>query len=66
MTALQNFVDGIGLGISKEKLVHYAYRFMVADGHDCCVLNEKYIIVDGKDYQFIKSKKQGRWIVKGF
>lgn len=66
MTTLQNFVNNFGLGISKEKLVEKAYRQLTVDGHDCCILNEKYLIIDGKEYQLIKSKKENRWIAKEF
>lgn len=62
---LQGFVDFYGLGISKEKLADKAYWFMQGNGHDCYVLNGKYIGVDGEEFQFIKSKANGCWIVKG-
>lgn len=66
MQALQNFVDGYGLGISKNELVERAYRKFDAEGHQCYIINEKYIGIDGKEYQIIKSRKQNRWIVKEF
>lgn len=66
MTALQNFVNNFGLGISKENLIKKAYGQLTADGHDCCILNGKYIIIDGKEYQLIKSRKEDRWIAKEF
>lgn len=65
MTALQNFVDQFGLGISKEQLIDKAYRQLCAK-HDCCVINDKYISIDGVELQVIKSRKQDRWIVKEF
>lgn len=66
MKELQAFVDGYGFGISKKKLVERAYWQMVADGHDCYIINDLYIGVDGGEYQLIKSRKQNRWIVKEF
>lgn len=66
MSEIQGFVDFYGLGISKEKLASKAYRFMEGNGHQCYVLNGKYIGVDGEEFQFIKSIKEGRWIVKAF
>lgn len=66
MQELQNFVNGYGLGISVEKLADKAYFHMSNLGHDVCVLNEKYIIVDGQNYYFSKSRKQNGWIVKEF
>lgn len=61
---LQEKADEYMLGISKEKLVSKMYREMELDGHECCVMNGKYLIVDGEEFQFIKSRKENRWIVK--
>lgn len=66
MKELQNFVGNFGLGISKEKLASKAYGEMERAGHDVCILNGRYLIVDGVNYQFIKSQKAGSWIVKSF
>lgn len=66
MRELQEFVDKFGFGISKEVLASKAYREMKMKGHDSCIVNGKYLEVDGQTYQFIKSKKQYRWIVKEF
>lgn len=66
MKELQAFVDGYGFGISKEKLAVKAYRHMRDEGHDCYIINDRYIGVDGKEYQLIKSRKQNRWIVKEY
>lgn len=62
MKALQNFVDQFGTGISVKKLIEKAYRQLELEGHDCCILNEKYIIVDGVEYRLVR--KNGDWIVK--
>lgn len=66
MEALQNFVNGFGFGISKEKLVEKAYFKLTSDGHKCYTINDRYISVDGEDFQLIKSRKEDRWIVKQF
>lgn len=66
MTELQNFLDGFGFGISVEKLADKAYRHMEAKGHQVCMVNERYLEVDGTTYYFSKSRKAGRWIAKEF
>jgi hypothetical protein len=66
MKALQDILDGYGLGISKEQLVKKVYSRLSLDGHECYILNERYIGVDGVEYQFIKSRKECRWIAKEF
>lgn len=64
---LQNYVDGYGLGIGKEELASRAYNFLRSKGIKPYIINEKYIGVDKEnEFQFIKSRKQGRWIVEQF
>ena len=64
ISEIQGFVDFFSFGINREKLAEKAYRYMEANGHECYILNGKYIGVDGEEFQFIKSTKEGRWIVK--
>ena len=66
MTELQNFLDRYGFGISVKELVNRAYRHMEAAGHKVCLVNERYLEVDGDTYMFSKSRKLGRWIAKKF
>ena len=66
MTELQNFIDGFGFGISVKALADKAYNHMAAKGHTVCIINDRYLEVDGKTYLFSKSKKHGRWIAKEF
>ena len=66
MTELQNYLNGFGFGISVEKLADKAYRHMESKGHRVCMVNERYLEVDGTTYLFSKSKKHGRWIAKAF
>lgn len=64
--SLQNFAGGFGLGITKEKLADRAYTEMKKLGYDAAVLNEKYLTVNGTNYQFIKDRKTGSWKVREF
>ena len=64
MKELQNFVNGFGFGISVVELASKAYWEMKAQGHEVCIVNERYLEVDGVTYLFSKSKKAGGWIVK--
>ena len=64
MKDLQDFVNDFGFGISVQKLAEKAYRQMALIGHDVCILNDRYLIMDGATYMFSKSRKQGGWIVK--
>ena len=66
MAELQNFIEGYGFGISVEKLAEKAYVYMELKGHDVCLINDRYLEVDGTTYLFSKSRKHGRWIAKAF
>ncbi len=66
MTELQNFIENYGFGISVKELADKAYRHMATKGHKVCMVNERYLEVDGTTYLFSKSKKHGRWIAKAF
>ena len=64
MDKLQKYVNLYGLGISKERLIDKAYWQFELSGHNCCVVNDRYLKIDGNEFQLIKSKSQGRWVVK--
>ena len=66
MTELQNYIDGYGFGISVKELAHKTYRHMASNGHKVCIVNDRYLDVDGTTYLFSKSRKNGRWIAKAF
>lgn len=64
MKTLQEFVSKYGLGISKEELVSEAYYALRASGHGVYIINDKYLGINDREFQLIKSKKDGKWIVK--
>ena len=66
MTDLQNYIDGYGFRISVKELAHKAYWQMKVLGHEVCIVNDRYLEVDGTTYLFSKSRKHGRWIAKAF
>jgi len=64
MERLQQIINEYGFGISKEKLIERAYRVLRAEGHEVYIINDRYIAIDGYEYQVIKSTKEGRWVAK--
>lgn len=69
--ALKNYVAGFGTGISVEKFVAQIYRFLMSIASSemrekICILNDRYLVVNGIRYQFIKRRSAGRWEVKTF
>ena len=66
MKELQTYIEGFGFGISVKELVSKAYRHLRSLGHDTCIVNDRYIEVDGRTYYLSKSRKHNRWIAKEF
>lgn len=66
MKDLQNYIDGFGFGINVKELAHRAYRHMESLGYKVCIVNDRYLEVDGRTYLFSKSRKAGGWIAKEF
>ena len=64
MKELQNYINTFGLRTSLKELTSRAYWEMKAQGHEVCIINDRYLEIDGKTYFFSKSKKAGRWILK--
>ena len=60
-TMLSEVVKNFGLRMSKEELVSKV-ELLICKDYDVCVLNEKYLIVNGEKYQFIKTKNG--WVAK--
>ena len=63
---VQAIVNQFGLGISVKELAVMVYDQLVAQGEDVYILNERYIGVNGDNFQLVKSKAKGQWIVKEF
>ena len=59
---IQNEADKFGLWISKKELAVEIYKAI----ENCSILNEIYLSVEGRNYQFVKSIKNRKWIVKEF
>jgi hypothetical protein len=69
--ALKNYVAGYGTGISVENFVKMIYRFLMGIAspemrEKIAILNDRYLIVDGVNYQFIRKRSAGKWEVKTF
>ena len=63
---IQNFIDGYGFRISVKDLADLTYTELRMAGFQPCIVNDRYIEVDGTTYLFSKSRKHGRWIAKEF
>ena len=61
---LQDFLSTFGFGISVEELAERAYRKLDSQRHKVCIVNSRYLEVDGTTYLLSKSKKHGGWIAK--
>lgn len=63
---IQNFIDRYGFRISVKDLADLTYTELRMEGFHPCIVNDRYIEVDGTTYLFSKSRKHGRWIAKEF
>ena len=62
---IQNFIDQYGFRISVKDLADMTYTELRMDGFEnVCIVNDRYIEVDGVTYYFSKSMKHRRWIAK--
>lgn len=61
---IQNIANASQYSTSKVTFVKNVYWNMVAAGLRPAILNDKYIEIDGNDYEFIHSKKNGTYTVK--
>lgn len=66
LNALQEMVNGYGFGITVEKLVREIYWALVADGKRPCIVNSRYLEIDGVTYQFRRTRSKGCWTVVEF
>lgn len=61
---VQNYLNGFGTGISKEKLVSKVYWFLNFHGINSCILNDKYIEIENHIFEFIRKRSTDSWLVK--
>lgn len=61
---IQAIVNYYGFGISVKELAASVYRILSRIGEDACIVNDRYIMVDGITYQLCKTRSKGHWTVK--
>lgn len=61
---LQDIVNYYGFGISVKELVSSVYRILSRTGEDVCIVNDRYLKVNGSTYQLRKTRSKGHWTVK--
>lgn len=65
-SVIQNFINQYGLGMSVEEIAEKVYFYLVSLKYNPCIINERYIEVNGSRYRFVKSKKYNGWVAKIF
>lgn len=61
---IKGFVANYGTGVSTEKMVSMIYRFLTGQVKNVHIVNDKYISVNGREFQLIRRKSKGMWEVK--
>ena len=64
ITTIQRIANGTQYSSNKEKFVSALYRNLVAAGLKPCIVNGKYIELDGVDYEFINHRRECTYTVK--
>lgn len=62
MEKIEAIVSKYGVGMSHKALASKVYRELTADGTEAVILNDRYIMAGGVEYQFVK--RAGAWTVK--
>lgn len=63
---IEEIIGKYGFGITVENLAELVYRELALKGFCPSIMNDRYISVDGANYQLIKSRSKGQWTVKKF
>lgn len=63
---LQALVMGYGFGLSARDIASEVYWALEGQGFDPCIVNDRYIEIDGVTYQFRKTRSKGHWTVVSF
>ena len=63
LNKLQDIVNKYGFGLSVRDMASIVYSELCAEGFEPCIVNDRYIEVDGVAYQFRKTRSKGHWTV---
>lgn len=63
---IEKIVLNYGFGISVEELASRVYIELAALGFAPCLVNDRYIEVNGMTYQLRKTRSMGHWTVREF
>lgn len=63
---IEEIISKYGFGISVEELAECVYLELRASSHDVCIVNDRYIRVEGANFQLVKSRSKGCWTVREF
>lgn len=61
---IEQAVSNFGTGISTKKMVSKLYWLLYGQVKNVHIVNEKYISVNGREFQLIRRKSKGMWEVK--
>ena len=63
LNKLQEMANEYGFGLSVQNMVSDVYSELKCQGFDPCIVNDRYIEVEGVAYQFRKTRSKGHWTV---
>ena len=66
LNKLQDMINKYGFGLSVRDLASDIYWELKAEGLHPCIVNDRYIEIEGVTYQFRKTRTKGHWTVASF
>ena len=58
---IQGIINGYGFGITVQDLASELYWQLESEGFEPCIVNDRYLDVDGVTYQIRKTRSKGHW-----
>lgn len=63
---IEQITSKFGFGMSVEELASRVYVELEALGFEPCLVNDRYVEVNGTTYQLRKMRSKGHWTVREF
>ena len=64
LSKIQSIINKYGFAVSTKSIASEVYWELKALGFSPCIVNDRYIEVDGVMYQLLKTRAKGHWTAK--
>lgn len=63
---IENIIRNFGFGMSTEELASHVYVELSSLGYAPCLVNDRYVEVEGQAFQLRKTRSKGHWTAREF